>query len=238
MNQADQSKNTLATKRHFTQWYTYLKQTQTDFRELYRNCAQAIAPEIIGNVLDAGSGGVFYYDITRAKTIIAVDLARPEYLDRFQYPDKIKFVSGDARNLPFKDHQFDRIVMQFLIHHLAEKTLKETNQSVQLALTESSRLLAPNGKLLIVESFLPRPLEILENLIYPFSGRLFKLIKFPQVKQFSLTQLAKLIKKSGLEPVNIKQIPKGKYISQLGMRVPAALSPVRIYLIVARAKPV
>ena len=57
--------------------------------------------------------------------------------------------------------------MKMLVHHLAGQSVEETRQNVLKALEESRRILDAQGKLIIVESFLPRYGEFLEAILFP-----------------------------------------------------------------------
>lgn len=57
----------------------------------------------------------------------------------------IHIVEADARNIPFPDHYFERVVSNFLLHNIKGK--KEKQKAIQ----EMWRVLCPQGQIVIVD---------------------------------------------------------------------------------------
>lgn len=73
--------------------------------------------------LGCGEGGYSKEFIKRSKDVIALDINE----DNFQLGKEVKFVKGDARNLPFGDSEFDFVFCSSLIEHVKDqlKVIKE-----------------------------------------------------------------------------------------------------------------
>lgn len=211
---------------HLKLWRRYSKEVKENFFELYKNTGALITVHIKGRVLDVGFGDVFNYDISSVRQLVTVDLYPVKFRNR-----KVdhKHVIADVRDLPFKNDNFHFIVAQFLFHHLAESSVDSTNTNFLKALRELKRVLKPRGEILIVESFLPRALEILEETAYPLLVWFCKIIDFPQVRQYSVSSFLRWAKKAGLKKAEMKKVDKGSWVSQFGRKFPAWLTPVQVY---------
>jgi demethylmenaquinone methyltransferase/2-methoxy-6-polyprenyl-1,4-benzoquinol methylase len=75
---------------------------------------------------------------------------------------KISFLQGDAGKMPFTDDEFDRITIGFGFRNLTWE-----NPERERYLKEISRVLKPDGKLLILESAVPK------NWFFRFGYRLY-----------------------------------------------------------------
>lgn len=220
-------------KNYFENWDGYFKLSRTLFVDQYKHMSKAVSPYLSGSVVDVGSGGIINYSLKRVTHLDCVDLyAIPEH-ERLKNRN-ITYLQGDAVLLPLPSRKSDCVIMQLLIHHLAQKNLHETNRVVLKAFKEAFRILKPEGKLLIIESCLPRWLEILWDFFYQPMSLLIRLIfRFPRVKQFSRMSLLGLLEKTDFTIVKIEQVPLGRYVSQFGIIVPSFLTPIRTYFIMA-----
>ncbi len=215
-------------KRNYARfWRNYARQTETGLGDLYKNISRVISPAVKGEVLDVGSAGVVNYDLARVDSLTTVDL----FSVRIKLPVKHRHLVSDVRYLSLPAGRFDTVLAQFLFHHLAEKTLDETDRSVIGGLAEIKRVLKPGGEILVVESFLPRYLEIVEETGYPLLMAACRMINFPQVRQYSLSKFLKLTEVAGLKCRGRKILDKGRFVSQFGLKIPAALSPVEVYFL-------
>ena len=106
--------------------------------------ATASAGPIAGPALDVGTGKGFVaialarlgievvsVDVDADEQAVAALLARESEVE-----NKIKFICGDARQLPFPEGHFGCAVMMDVLHHLADATA---------VLKEMARVLKPNG---------------------------------------------------------------------------------------------
>ena len=148
---------------------------------------------IKGKVLDIGCGGgsmakaVKHYrpDLK----VYAVDISESAVSKAKQDPSGVEFFLADALKLPFGKESFDGVLMFDLLEHL-ENPLK--------SLSEAYRVLRPGG---VFSAFVP-----LEGSRFTVYGILKGFAKFIRVikikyaghvKEFSLRDLEKLLKKTG-----------------------------------------
>ena len=225
----NERENILRTKKYFDSWRSYQKEVGTHFAELYANCGSALDKELSGCVLDVGSGGIFNYRHGLTRRLVAVDYSVGA-IDVRAFPPNSVLVQGDGMRLPFRSATFDCVILQFLMHHLASYNHAQTVHNVQRCLEESHRLLRNGGKLLVVESCVPRLLEWGERLLYPMTRLVLKMIDRPMVFQFSVKSFHQILQSQTTDTVGVQPISIGKFISQFGLKVPGWLSPCQIRL--------
>lgn len=178
-------------------------------KQLYDNIRKQLDRHLFGTVLDIGNGNVFNYQVEKLEQIIAVDLAFKNMADT----QNIKFFSGDARNLSMvKTKSCDCVVMQFLIHHIVDRTKTLTDVSVMSVLLECRRVLKENGKLIIVEMLVPHFIETMENLLYRFNHALLSCFDKPMIRFYSKQGLFSRLNKAGFHQVTHFEIDVGKWI--------------------------
>jgi len=110
-------------------------------------------------VLDVGTGGgllaIGYAKAMKGGEVIGIDVwmpmaggtSRENALKNAEIEGvggKVKFEVGDARNIPFPDNYFDKVVASFVIHVIPRKGREK-------ALSEMLRVLRPGGTLAILE---------------------------------------------------------------------------------------
>lgn len=172
------------------------------------NVRKVLDKRLYGTILDIGNGGVFFYNTNALEKIIAVDLAYPKEI---QNTEKITFYSGDARDLSFLEtEKVDCVLMQFLLHHIVEKTRKQTDESLTKLFAETRRVLKPNGRLIIVESVVFPIFESFENVFYALNSYILRLLNKPMVKFYSKWSLMSYIKKEGFSHLEFKKISLGE----------------------------
>lgn len=186
----------------------------------------------VGHLLDIGNGGVFDYDISVPRRITAVDLFFGN-IDVTSYPGHIEFKEGSALDLPFGAESFDAVLIVMLVHHLTGTDVRSTIQNVLRCIDESARVLRPNGKLIIMESCVPQWFYAFECAVFGVATALLnKLIKHPVTLQHTARSLGEMLN-TRFAAVEVKHVPKGRYILQFGIKVPSILTPVEPYLFVA-----
>ncbi len=188
-----------------------------------------------GRLLDVGNGGVFEYDLDVAEEIVGVDLFLDESMAA-DYPDNVTLRRGDALALGEAEGAWDVVLEGFLYHHLTGAHPEDSVANTRRAIAEAVRMLAPGGRLVIVESCIPRSLYPLERALFRPLRRLAAtrlLGGHPATLQLPIGLLLDLV----AEQIPIERtapIPLGRWVTQFGRRFPTALTPVRAHLIVAR----
>lgn len=188
-----------------------------------------------GRMLDVGNGGVFEYGLSVAREIVACDLFLDESMSA-EHPDNVSIRRGDALALEEDAGSFDVVVEAFLYHHLTGERAADSIANVRLAIAEAARMLAPRGRLVVAESCIPAALYPVERALYGPLRRLAAtplLGGHPATLQLPIGLLTSLIAET-LTIERSSRIPLGRWVTQFGRRFPAALTPVRAHLIVAR----
>jgi len=188
----------------------------------------------IDRLCDVGNGGVFNYDTERVKSIVALDLFLDELPISSFSPGNVTLERGDALRIPFPNESFDGVLMSMVIHHLVGKTVQESLDNARIAIAEAFRVLAVGGKLIIVESCIPRWFYTMEKVIFPVASRIInRVLRHPAVLQYPPSLLSQMVMDRFLE-AKTSSIPLGKWVLQFGIKFPSALTPVAPYIIVAK----
>lgn len=110
-------------------------------------------------ILDVGCGeGATFHHLGAPRGAVGIDLfeAKVEFA-RSQMPE-CKFERASVYELPFENGSFDQVIVRDLIHHLDEPTR---------AIDEVRRVLAPGGRLDVLEPIGRNPLVLLHAMVEP-----------------------------------------------------------------------
>jgi SAM-dependent methyltransferase len=202
--------------------------------DTYRRIHEYVTAKIAGTkrLLDIGNGGVFAYDTSAVQSITAIDLFLgriPDELLKTHFPPNAQARDGSALAIPEPNASFDMALMVMLLHHLAGKDWRVSWKNVQTAISEALRVLRPGGKLLVVESCVPRWFFEIERPMFWMLTRMFNsVLSHPITIQFPPQMIeAELNRRSS--SVTREQIPKGAAVLQFGFKVPSFLTPVKIF---------
>jgi ubiquinone/menaquinone biosynthesis C-methylase UbiE len=166
--------------------------------------------QIQGDVLDAGCGSRIVYSLRDASSWNGVDVSEimTDHAIFSEKPDELEahFHKADIRALPFADNSFDTVIVQFVLHHLGERSRKESFRQVGSALAELKRVTRSGGRILIIENA-SGPLEWPYHQFFPlfwrlglvFGSRLPFFLRYGQIKQMA--------KATGLKFVSSVNIP-------------------------------
>ena len=204
--------------------------------DTYAAIRNAINPAVAGvdQLLDIGNGGVFDYDTALVRSIVAMDLLFEEYSPAAPVPSNITFKAGSALEIPAENESFDGAIMTMLLHHLVGATVSQCVQNCRRAIGEALRVLRPGGRLVIVESCVPRWFYHFERLVFPLASPLIGwLSSHPATLQYPAAMLTKMIEEHNLRP-EVLPIPKGRWVLQYGVKFPSALTPVNVFRFIAR----
>jgi len=212
------------------------KVEREDVADVHSRIKENIEPHLTGIVVDIGSGGVSHYRNPAIRRVISVDNVL-EFL-RHSRDKTVLNVAGDIRALPLKNGTADRIVIQFVIHHLTENRLAKNLRNVEAAVAESSRILRPGGEVFFVDSMVPFPLEMIERPGYVPAYHLLRILNKPMVFFFSVRSFCRLLRRYRLAPGRIQKIGWGKMADASsalfpGLKFPLRYAPVQCLLISA-----
>ncbi|AFY60977.1 class I SAM-dependent methyltransferase [Synechococcus sp. PCC 6312] len=183
-----------------------------DFTEVNNDFAQLaleLGPQS-GKILDLGTGTArIPLLLAQARPqwqITGVDLAASmlalgqEHIDQANLQGQISLFLGDAKSLPFGDHEFDLIISNSLVHHLPDPLP---------VLQEIQRLLQPQGGLLIRDLIRPQTEAGLENILMNHGGdsspNQLKLFQDSLRASFTLSEIKTMIQQAGIKNVEIYQ---------------------------------
>ena len=203
--------------------------------DFYRKSAEYVNADIPkdSDVLDIGNGGVINYDISGINHLTCADIyIVPRVANAYKSVSKITFVESDITDMNnVNDNSFDAVIVQNVIHHLAEDTYRLTYQKTVKALTECVRVLKPGGVLLICESTAKPWFERMERLFYRLMMQIIDIVKFDHVYQYSAKSLCRMLDKHLKDAACIEtteNIGQGKYTVFLGRKVPSWLLPLTV----------
>lgn len=202
--------------------------------DTYRNVRRAVDREIAGArlLLDVGNGGVFDYDTALAERIVGVDL----FLDGTppRVPENVLLRRGDALALEEPAGAYDCVLEVSVFHHLIGVDAQSTLRNIERAVAEAHRVLAPGGRLVVVESCLSARAYALERRLFGALRLLARtpLMRHPATLQFPPSTIAEIIR-ARFGQVIVAPIPVGRWILQFGVRWPTALTPARLHIFTA-----
>jgi ubiquinone/menaquinone biosynthesis C-methylase UbiE len=116
---------------------------ENDFKAIRGVIRRELRPGKGLRSLDLGCGPGAFADVFLGDDYYGVDM-NARYIDHAQRTRKGTFLVGDARKVDLPDRRFDQILIFGLLHHLSD-------DDVRAVLKESTRLLAPGGKILAIE---------------------------------------------------------------------------------------
>jgi ubiquinone/menaquinone biosynthesis C-methylase UbiE len=222
----------------FSQIHTENYLALTD--KLFAISRQYYYPRLVGkSVLDLGNGGItkdFLFGQELAASIprfIAMDRSET-MLKRNGLSDEQ--VVADARNIPMPDESVDYVVSNYLPHHFGMRADNPGTQSLESFFKEAIRV-SKNG-LIISEMILPRPLEILQNIV-------LRLIRRMPTYVFSRQTLLKAVANCHLQASEIREYGFTDFMKPFKLfspiidfpwlKVPAFIIPYRyIYFVVKK----
>lgn len=226
------SSNIEKTKEYFEKNPHHFKNAVEEYPIMYQEAAKSINQYIKGIVLDIGSGGIINYNTEKAKKVVLADITTS---NKERAKGNIIFVNGDIRLLGIKEESVDTVIMQHLLHHLADNTLKKSLKNLGDAIKESRRVLKKSGRIIIVEGMVPWSLELLQRFLFPINKKTYKwCFHFPMVLQYSERTIAKELKKAGLKIERRETIPDGDILPIFGMNLQRKWIPLKHRCIVAR----
>ena len=224
--------NRTKTAQFFNQWDQY--HTLVETLDTYSNLRNSLGGVLQGDVIDVGSGGVISYPVEGITSLTLVDIATitpGPSLEGLPCPLTIKYSDAAALDLPSESG--DRVHMQMLLHHLAEESFARSKARLNASIQEAYRVLRPGGKLVIVESGLPRWIEVVERLLFRLTALALRKIDHPLVFQWSPQTVEAACRDAGFTEIERQPIERGSWMILLGRKWPTALCPLFPYRLIA-----
>ena len=150
-------------------WEEAVEYDAMDFTEVNTAFAQraiALKPPLTAKVLDAGTGTARIPVLLCSKyphwQVFGIDLAQNmlqigvKHVEQAGLQDQIVLELVDAKQLPYKDEDFEMVVSNSLVHHLPDPLP---------FFRELKRVLKPNGAILIRDLIRPSDQETMNNLV-------------------------------------------------------------------------
>jgi cyclopropane fatty-acyl-phospholipid synthase-like methyltransferase len=201
------------------------KQTQR-ILELYRFIALAASHETehTRTLLDIGNGGLFGYPIAHIPRIVAVDIfVEKDFVDR--YPG-VEWRQMSALDMAFSE-RFDTVIAINTLHHIVGTTVKGTYANLGRLMERAEACLDENGKVVIIESTMPRWFVRLYGLLFVPMLKVWPLTH-PPTFQFYFRDIIRAAEQAGLVLREITFIPKTSDFMFLGWQIKRWMAPIRV----------
>ena len=177
-------------------------------------------------MLDIGHGGTFDYDTSKIKSITGLDLDK--MIDGSTLPKNITLKEGSVLDIPDGIKNFDTTLVVMLLHHLVGKKVSDNLENLDKCLNQIRKTLNPDGKLVIVESCVPKWFYLIEKILFkPSSILIKKFMKHPPAFQFTQEILINYLNKNNYKNISIKKVKQGKFILQYGFKIPTFLTQLK-----------
>lgn len=183
-------------------------------------------------LLDIGHGGSFDYDTSQVNKITGLDL--DHMIEVKNIPKNIKLEIGSALDVPNDLLNFDAVLLVMLLHHLIGNDVNENLENLEKCISESKKTLSQDGKIIIVESCVPKWFYSIEKLLFkPSSYLINKFLKHPPAFQYTKEIIFNVLEKNGFKNIKYEKIKQGKFILQYGFKFPTFLTPVETVVFTA-----
>ena len=229
-------KNSQSVKKKNIDFFSQNKKYQQDVNSIdsYKILFNIITQYVKGTnkLLDIGHGGSFDYDTSEVNEITGLDL--DQMIDTKYLTKNIKLEIGSALEIPSNLVNFDTVLLVMLIHHLIGDDVNENLENLDKCISESKKTLTREGKIIIVESCVPKWFYLVEKLLFkPSSYLINKLLKHPPAFQYTSEIILKVLEKNGFKNIKYEKVKQGKFILQYGFKFPTFLTPVETIIFTA-----
>jgi hypothetical protein len=205
--------------------------------ELYRFIAMAAAHETEHSraLLDIGNGGMFAYPIAHIPRVVALDVFVEDDFGR-RYPS-VEWRQLSALEMTFSE-QFDTVLAINTLHHVVGRSVAMTYANLNELMKRSAAGLTASGKVVLIESTMPRWFVWLYGLLFPVALKVWPL-SHPPTFQFHYRDILKAADAAGLRLCEFTWIPKTSDFIFLGLRVKRWMAPIRVgkFVFTRRASP-
>jgi len=194
--------------------------------ELYRFITLAAAHETAGTkaLLDIGNGGVFEYPISHIGRVVAIDVfVEASFSER--YPS-VDWRAVSALDMQFAEH-FDTVLAVNTLHHIVGNSVRATYANLGRFMERAACSMTPAGKLVVIESTMPRWFVKPYSLVFPLVLKLWPL-SHPPTFQFHYRDILKAAETAGFTLKEFTWIPKTSDFMFLGFRITRWMAPIRV----------
>jgi len=174
-------------------------------------------------LLDIGNGGVFVYSIVGIPSIVAIDIFVEQSFAQ-RYPTVV-WREMSALDLTF-DAEFDTAIEINTLHHIVGPSVAANYANLAQFFKGAHHALESGGKLVLVESTVPRWVLIPYKLVFPLFTRFWP-FKHPPTYQFNYRDLLVAAEAAGFELREFCWVPKTSDVLAFGKRVKRWMSPIQ-----------
>jgi SAM-dependent methyltransferase len=186
--------------------------------EGYANIGRELDRRLRGRVVDFGNGGVINYRVEQIERLLCVDVVR-----RDARPGHIaEFVEGDFYEFELPQGT-DFALAQFLLHHLPDEA------RLDAALARLRRSLGVDGRFVVVEMLMPRPLEVLQAALAPVRRGALRFLRKPDLRFFSRATLVARLRGAGFARIEVTVVDVGRWMAPAPVLFPRLRMPGRLY---------
>ena len=211
--------------------------------DYYEKAEKFITPLMTeeGSVLDIGNGGILNYDYSKLKELLCADISVSKKIeDVYRDVPNVYFIESNILNMEnVESGRFDAVIVQKVIHHLAEDNYKKTRQNCIDAMRECIRVLKPGGYLIVCESTVKRWFERLEIAFFKMMMICCDFVKFDRVFQYAPDSLKELLKDELRDAAvleRVEDIGMGGHVLFLGRKFPSWMLPCSVTVYLVRKK--
>ena len=173
--------------------------------EIYRVVNPMLGTRARGDTLIVGAGPQWHIEDTRIGKVTALDYSE-SMLRQADWRNRASPVCADAAALPFDRGTFDTVILPFVVHHLGQDTVFDTDKIVGHAVAEASRVLRRNGRLIVVDLFLPQWFEMVERMFYSAAVLAMHQFARPMMFFYSLPNFREIIADNPLRVADVKKL--------------------------------
>ncbi|SEA32642.1 class I SAM-dependent methyltransferase [Selenomonas ruminantium] len=194
-------------------------------------------------MLDIGNGGIINYDYSEIKELLCADISVSKKVrDLYKDVHNISFVESNIMDMNnIEAGKFDAVIVQKVIHHLAEDSYGKTRENCIKAVRECIRVLKPGGTLIVCESTVKRWFECLEIVFFKLMFLCCDLINFDRVFQYSPHSLGRLMSENLKDVADLERVEDiglGEHVLFLGKKFPSWIMPCSVTFYLVRKKEV
>lgn len=179
----------------------------TEVNSAFAEEAAQLAPES-ARVLDAGTGPARIPILMCQRCpqwhVTGIDLSRnmlklgARHVAKAELGDRVRLDCADAKQMPYRDSQFDLVVSNSIVHHLSDP---------MPFFRELRRVLKPEGGVFLRDLFRPKDEATVDRLVASIGGdyddRQTQLFRDSLCAAFTVEEVAAMLDEAGLDGVGV-----------------------------------